>query len=46
MPNVTHIIYIGGGKSPRKSDFPDSVQLRSMEDVEVIGAQTDNCTRK
>ncbi|XP_078312564.1 long-chain-fatty-acid--CoA ligase 4-like [Crassostrea virginica] len=42
MPNVTHIIYIGGGKSPRKSDFPDSVQLRSMEDVEVIGAQTDN----
>lgn len=45
MPKVTHLIYIGDGKSPKKSDFPESVQLKSMEDVEVIGAQTDNCKR-
>lgn len=42
MPKVTHLIYIGDGKSPKKSDYPESVQLRSMEDVEVIGAQIDN----
>ncbi|XP_056004487.1 long-chain-fatty-acid--CoA ligase 4-like isoform X3 [Ostrea edulis] len=42
LPNVTHLIYVGDGKSPNKSDFPESVKLMSMEEVEVLGSQPDN----
>lgn len=42
MPLVTHLIYIGDGKTPSFSDFPQHIKLLSMTEVEQIGAMPDN----
>lgn len=45
MLKVIYLIYIGDGKFFKKFDYLELVQLRLMEDVEVIGVQIDNCKR-
>ncbi|OWF44421.1 long-chain-fatty-acid--CoA ligase 4-like [Mizuhopecten yessoensis] len=42
MPKLSHLIYIGGNRTPQISDFPSHVKVLSMAEVETMGAMPEN----
>ncbi|KAK3596715.1 hypothetical protein CHS0354_025013 [Potamilus streckersoni] len=42
MNNVTHLIYMDGGKKLKFDEYPSRVKLLTMSEVEIEGAQLEN----
>lgn len=42
IPNLRHIVYVDN-KSLNTADYPENIQIHSMQSVKELGAKPENC---
>lgn len=43
LTKLRHVVYIGKAKKSLLLEFPETIKVHSMQDVEELGSKSENC---